>query len=161
MRKNVLSKFRNRKTNIFLVFLVLSLLFSILTKLSKNYTTTIRFDADLRELPIDKVIINDSTHYFDVTLKTYGFKILRYYLTKPKLNLDAPEIIDTEEAYVWNRENHYANLVSQFEQNVSVESINPNSIRFEYDQNGYNGGFVNKGSYILKYDGLNIVEVTK
>ena len=34
------------------------------------------------------------------------------------------------------------------------------STRFEYDQNGYSGGFVNKGSYLLKYDGLNIVEVT-
>ncbi len=34
------------------------------------------------------------------------------------------------------------------------------STRFEYDQNGFSGGFVNKGSYLLKYDGLNIIEVT-
>ena len=34
------------------------------------------------------------------------------------------------------------------------------STRFEYGPNGYSSGFVNKGSYLLKYDGLNIVEVS-
>lgn len=34
------------------------------------------------------------------------------------------------------------------------------STRFDYGQNGFSNGFINKGTYLLKYEGLNIVEVT-
>ena len=42
--------FKSKKINVLLVFVLLALLFSILTKLSKDYTKTISFDIEMIDI---------------------------------------------------------------------------------------------------------------
>ena len=49
----------------------------------------------------------------------------------------------------------YDDIVSALKAGYS----NRTSTKYEYESNGYGKGFINEGVYLLKYDGLNIVEV--
>ncbi|MGV6831325.1 MAG: CdaR family protein [bacterium] len=136
MRKAVKNLFTNRKTTTFVVFLFLSLIFSILTKLSKEYTAVLTVNPKLINIPEDVVILNDSTvKDLELTIKTYGFKWLGYYLNKPNISLDVESLKNIEDTYIWERNEGYASLISQFSQDVLIESVTPESLVFNYDKN--------------------------
>ena len=80
--------FSSKKVNVFVLFLVLALLFSVLTKLSKDYTQTVVFNIEKVNIPVDKLIVNDSSHLLNITLTTYGFKLIKYYLARPSIVVD-------------------------------------------------------------------------
>lgn len=131
-----ISFIRSRKLNIFLLFVLLALLFSVLTKLSRDYTQTISFQVQPINVPEDKVIIKDSIHKLDVSLTTYGFKLIRYFLSKPKLNVDFSNLDQTDDYYIWTQNKEFAHVISQFDPKVKIETINPDTLRFRYDTNG-------------------------
>ena len=79
--------FKSKKINVLLVFVLLALLFSLLTKLSKDYTKTISFDIEMTNVPSQYVILKDSVQMLDVTLTSSGFNLLKYYLIDPQLIL--------------------------------------------------------------------------
>lgn len=135
LKNKIVSLFRSRKANVFILFLVLALLFSVLTKLSSDYTKTVPFKVENQNVPEDVVIISDSLHTLDITLTTYGFKFLRYYLDRPSVMLNFDKLSKTESAYYWTKNNGLADLVAQFEANVKIESVNPDSLVFRYDKN--------------------------
>jgi hypothetical protein len=109
-------------------------LFSILTKLSKDYTQTIRFEIEPKQIPEDKLILKDSLHYLDITLTTYGFKHVRYFLAKPKIIIQIGNLDKDDKQFFWTREKGLSHIISQFDPNVIVDAINPDTIRFKYDQ---------------------------
>ncbi|MBT8272839.1 MAG: YbbR-like domain-containing protein [Bacteroidia bacterium] len=136
LQRNFIIFFKSRRLNIFLLFVVLALLFSVLTKLSRDYTQTISFQIQAVNVPEDKVIIKDSVHKLDISLTTYGFKLLRYYLTKPKVKVDIGNLDRTDEFYIWTENKEFSNVVAQFDPKVKIETINPDTLRFKYDTNG-------------------------
>jgi len=137
MRKAVKNLFSNRKTTTFIVFLFLSLIFSILTKLSKEYTAVLTVNPKLIKIPEDVIILNDTTSKdLELTIKTYGFKWLGYYLKKPNISLDVQSLKNREDSYIWERNEGYASLISQFSQDVVIESVTPESLVFNFDKNG-------------------------
>lgn len=136
MRKAVKNLFTNRKTTTFIVFLFLSLIFSILTKLSKEYTAVLTVNPKLIKIPEDVIIINDTTSKdLELTIKTYGFKWLGYYLKKPNISLDVESLKNRDDSYIWERNEGYASLISQFSQDVVIESVTPETLVFNFDKN--------------------------
>lgn len=134
-RNKIASFFSSKKVNIFVLFLVLALLFSVLTKLSKDYTQTVAFSIESINIPEDKLIINDSSHVLDITLTTYGFKLIKYYLAKPSIIVDFQNLEKNSTHYFWTEKREFSNVVSQFDPNVKIISINPDTIAFRYDVN--------------------------
>lgn len=135
LQHRFLSFIKSRKLNIFLLFVLLALVFSVLTKLSRDYTQTIRFKILAVNIPEDKVIIKDSMQNLDISLTTYGFKLIRYYLSKPSIKVDIGNLDQTDEFYLWTVNKEFANVIAQFDPKVKIETINPDTLKLRYDTN--------------------------
>jgi len=103
--------------------------------MSKDYTKTVTFDIKTINLPEEQVIIKDSTHKMDILITTYGFKLMRYYLSNPKIAIDLEKTQNSDKSYLWTSLNNGADIKAQFVGNVIVEGIQPDTLIFNYDVN--------------------------
>jgi hypothetical protein len=162
--------FISKKVNVFVLFLVLALLFSVLTKLSKDYTQTVVFNIEKVNIPVDKLIVNDSSHLLNITLTTYGFKLIKYYLARPSIVVDFQKLEKNKTHYFWTEKKEFSTIVSQFEPNVKIVSINPDTIAFRYDVNNvkkipvildaditFSVGFDVINDYVIKPDSIKVI----
>ncbi|RZW44640.1 MAG: YbbR-like domain-containing protein, partial [Flavobacteriaceae bacterium] len=130
-----ISLLRKRKINIFFLFFLLALIFSILTKLSTDYTQTISFTVEASHIPEDKVIIKDSIQKLNITLTTYGFKLIRYQLSEPSIEINIDRLDKDDHYFIWTEHKEFANIVAQFDANVKIDNINPDTLKLRYDTN--------------------------
>lgn len=133
--KSKISYFKTKRLNVFLLFVVLAILFSVLSKLSNTYTRTFKFTIVPVNLPDDHVIVSDSMAYMDITLTTHGFKHAKYYLTNPKIELDFSSLDKNNIYYSWIELKGMSNIRKQFDADVNVDNINPDTLLLRYDKN--------------------------
>jgi len=134
-KQNILTYFKSKKLNIFLLFLVLAFSFSVLSKLSQRYTHSFTFSINPINLPEEHVIINDSSISMNIALTTYGFRHVKYYLKQQKINVDFGSLEKTATHYKWIESNEISKIINQFSSNIDVENITPDTITFRYDIN--------------------------
>lgn len=135
LKSKIQASIKSGKINKFILFLIVSFIILLLSKLSKDYTKVVSFNVEIENLPEEQVIIKDSTHKIDILLKTYGFKLMRYYLSSPKLTVDLEKIQNIQRSYIWTATNNAVDVKNQFAENVEVENILTDSIIFSYDVN--------------------------
>lgn len=135
LKSKIQSAVKSGKINKFFLFLAIAFMILLLSKLSKDYTKTVTFAIKTINLPEEQVIIADSTHKMDVLLRTYGFKLMRYYLSDPKLSVNIENLQKINGNYMWTNANNIADIKTQFPSTVEVESIKPDTIIFPYDVN--------------------------
>ena len=135
IKSKIQSAIRTGKINKFFLFLIVSFLILLLSKLSKDYTKVVSFDIEVANLPEEQVIIKDSTHHLDILIKTYGFKLMRYYLSNPKITIDVENTQNINKSYLWTSLSNGGDIKAQFLDNVIVEDIKPDTISFKYDVN--------------------------
>jgi YbbR-like protein len=132
----IIASIKNRKINVFFLFLLLAFVILIFTKLSKEYTNTITFGIDKVNVPKDIVVLNDSNNTLRVTLKTHGFKWLSYYFSEPKIRLDfSKDLKKTKSGFIWNKSKAFIFTKEKFGDNVELFSISPDTLVFRYDVN--------------------------
>ncbi len=134
-KEHISMYFKKKKLNVFLSFLTLALLFSVLTKLSTDYTKTITFAVNAINLPEDKVIVQDSSQVIDITLTTYGFKLISYYFKTPSVDVDFSNLQKNKTHYFWIEKQGLSNVISQFDAKVKIGNITPDTLAFKYDVN--------------------------
>ena len=169
-KNKIASSFKSKRVNVFALFLVLALLFSVLTKLSKDYTQTIVFNIEAVNIPEDKVIIKDSTHAIHITLTTYGFRLMKYYFSKPSIEVNFQNLDKNKTHYFWTEKRELPNVVSQLDPSIKIESVNPDTIVFRYDVNNikkipvvldaeinFSSGFDLIESYKLEPDSIKVI----
>lgn len=136
LNDKLIKSVKSKRINIFLLFLVMSFGILMLTKLSKTYTNTIAFHIEKKNIPETEVIIHDSLPILNITLKTQGFNYLKYYFEKPKIELDFSNKINrTDSMYVWNNQTAFSDIISQFDSDIEVLNVNPDTLWFKYDEN--------------------------
>lgn len=169
--KNKLSKlYKSKKVNILIAFSLLALLFSLLTKLSKDYTRTISFNVDMLNVPEEQIILKDSLHKINVTLTTYGFNLLKYYFVDPTLQVDFSKLKKKSNYYLWTKNNEFQNIANQFNASTKINGISPDTIKFNYDTYfvksvpiilnkdvTFASGFDIDGSYQLQPDSIKVI----
>jgi hypothetical protein len=134
LKADIIASFKNKKINVFVLFLLSAFVILIFTKLSKEYTKTIPFEIAKINVPQENVILNDTTS-LNITLKTYGFKWLKYYFSKPKITIDfSKDVINKEGEFVWNKSKSYLNN-TQFSKEVEILNITPDPLIFKYGNN--------------------------
>lgn len=134
LKADLLASIKNKKINVFIMFLLFAFIILIFTKLSKDYTNTMAFEVQTLNVPQENVILNDSVH-LNITLKTHGFIWLKYYVSKPKIKIDfSKDVHKKEDVFVWNKSRSYLNN-TQFEKQVELLSISPDPITFRYGVN--------------------------
>ncbi|PKQ44880.1 hypothetical protein CSW08_11210 [Confluentibacter flavum] len=171
LKKEILISIRNRKINVFFLFLLLAFIILIFTKLSNEFTNTITFDINKINVPQENVVLNDSNAKLKVTLKTHGFKWLTYYFSQPKINIDfSKDVVKTKSAFIWDKSKAYMYTDEQFGNNVQLLNISPDTLVFKYDVNlvkkipvilntevGFTAGFDITGNYKLVPDSIVVV----
>lgn len=136
LKDKLIKSVKSKRINIFLMFLVVSFGILILTKLSKIYTNTIAFNIVMQNVPETDVILSDSTPILNISLKTQGFNFLKYYIKKPVIGINFSENINkTNGVYTWNNKTAYSDIISQFDKDIEVLHINPDTLQFKYDKN--------------------------
>jgi len=165
------SLIKSRKINVFLLFFVLSFIILILSKLSKTQTKTVTFNIEKTNLAEDHVIIGDSNTKLNITLKGLGFKLLPYYLKKPKIAIDFKKNIHRNDSvYVWSKNNNYTSLNLQIGNQINIININPDTLLFKYDKNlvrkipinidvdvAFSPGYDIKESYKITPDSIKVI----
>lgn len=134
LKSHILASIKNKRINVFILFLLSAFVILMFTKLSKQYTNTIAFEIEKINVPEENVILNDSV-FLNITLKTHGFKWLSYYLSQPKIKIDFTNDVYKEEAvFVYNKSKAYLNN-TQFDKEVELLSMSPEKLTFRYGVN--------------------------
>ena len=158
LRSKLIKSVKSRQINIFFLFFLLSFMFLLLTKLTKDYTKTITFQIKPINSAENFVILKDTSHKLNITLRTYGFKFLRYYLSNPEVTVDLKDLNSKGNEYFWTNKIGLAHINSQFGESVEIMAVSPDSLIFRFDRNA-----VKKIPVVLKSDiifapGFNISE---
>ena len=128
-KKNTLKN--GRKSKMLLVFLGISFLFWILIKLSKEYTDVVHFSVNYSNLPEGKMLQKEPQKYLNVTVKTYGFNLIKYHLNKRKVNVDLHAVKRKKGLMYYQLANE---LLPQIQQQVTSEVevllIQPDSLYY-------------------------------
>ncbi|PNQ72677.1 hypothetical protein C1T31_11075 [Hanstruepera neustonica] len=135
LKSKIISSIKNKKINIFIIFLSISFGILLLTKLSRSYTNTIAFHINKLNVP-EEYVLFDNDRVLNVSLKTQGFNLLKYYVGTPVIDIDfSKNIVKNDSCYIWNSSVGYSDIIAQFDKNVEVTNINPDTLKFKYDIN--------------------------
>ena len=136
MKKNKLNMFNYKTFNNFFIFFLISILFSTIVKLTKVYTKNISYKINLTEIPDDKIIINQSADSLKLTISSFGFDFIKYYLSNQTINISSKDILDNSQSYVITQSNNYPQIDNFINPDFELVSINFDSIFFDYDKLG-------------------------
>lgn len=162
LQSKIVKVIKSKRINVFFLFFLLAFIILILTKLSREYTNTITFNIKPENVPEEVIVLNDSTHQLKVTLTTYGFKWLNYYLKTPRLEIDFNEDVNkTEDYFIWSQAKGFSGINEQFDKNTIIKSINPDTLRFKYDTNAIKYIPVKINTEITYSPGYDILEPIK
>jgi len=132
--KNIKTKLAQEKRfNVFVLFLFLSFLISLLVKLSNNSTQTLNFELSPTELKSNEVIISEVPKSINVTISGRGFELLKYYIEKPVIEVDFSQLRKNNTQYVWSESEQLDKIINYFDSKVVVKSINPDTVVFPFD----------------------------
>lgn len=122
----------NKKLRIFLLFLALSFLFWMLIKLSKEYITDIEFELVYTDVPNNKLIQNEPDDIAILTVKSIGFKLLKYSFKKNALNYSLTEISRRKGSEYFSVTKSNINyLQAQLSAETTVLKIKPDTLYFD------------------------------
>ena len=118
---------KNNKSNklyyTFILFSFLSVIFWFMTKLSKEYDSSIKYPVSYINLPSNKLLQEKPSEYIDVRIKATGFKLISSKVSPRKLTIDASNI------YGKSLTNYYL-LLSQ--QKLSVQKQLNTGVKVAY-----------------------------
>ncbi|TYB79671.1 CdaR family protein [Bizionia myxarmorum] len=136
IKSKILKGIKNKRINVFFLFLIMSFSVLILMKLSKTYTNTIDFKINKINIPESAVIFDDTDKKLQISLKSQGFNFLKYYFKNPKIDIDfSQNIKKSDKHFIWNKSSAYLDIVSQFKKSVEIVNIAPDTLLFKYDVN--------------------------
>ena len=134
MTNDKLNIFNYKTFNNFLIFLLISILFSTIVKLTKVHTKSISYKINLTDIPDDKIITNQSVDSIKITVSSFGFDFVKYYLSDQAINVSSKDIFDNSKSYVITQSNSYSQIDNFITPKFELISINIDSLFFNYDR---------------------------
>lgn len=122
----------NKKLRVFLLFLFLSFLFWTLIKLSREYISEVEFGLVYTDVPKNKLIQNEPAEKINLTLKTSGFKLLRYGIKQKSLEYTLTEIDKKSGSEYYSETSSNINfLQAQLSAETVVLNAEPDTLFFD------------------------------
>ena len=128
MKKNKLNMFNYKTFNNFFIFFLISILFSTIVKLTKVYTKNISYKINLIEIPDNKIIIDQSADSLKLTVSSFGFDFVKYYLSNQTINISSEDVLDNSHSYVITQSNNYSQIDNFINPAFELISIDFDSI---------------------------------
>ncbi len=115
----------------FILFILLSFVFWCMTKLSKEYDTTIKYPISYQNLPNDKLLQEDPLSEIDVHIKATGFKLISAEIFPKNLLIDASNIYSKSiNDYYLLLSQQRLSLQKQMRTGVQIDHFINDSIKF-------------------------------
>ena len=134
MSKDKLNMFNYKMLNNFLIFLFISVSFSIIVKLTKVHTKNISYKIHLIETPDNKIITNQSYDSINLTVSSYGFDFIKYYLSNKTINISSKNALDNSKSFIVTKSNSSVQINDFISPQFELKSINFDSLFFNYDK---------------------------
>ena len=122
------------KFNVFLVFLILAILSSLIGKLTSTYEKDILFKLVLSDIPKDKIIYDKSHDTIMLKIRGYGFNLAKYYFETPNLNISAKKLKESNNTFLWNQKENFNDLKFAFDSSIELLAVSEDSLFFYFDQ---------------------------
>jgi hypothetical protein len=134
MTNDKLNIFNYKTFNNFLIFLLISILFSTIVKLTKVHTQSISYKVNLVDIPDNKIITKQSADSIKLTVSSFGLDFIKYYLSNQVINISSKDILDNSQSYVITQSNSYSQIDNFITPKFELISINFDSLFFDYDR---------------------------
>lgn len=131
--KRQLKSKTSKKQHTLLLFLLISSLFWMLTKLSKEYETKIVYTANYIELPSSKLFQNSPETSLELIVKSTGFNLLRENLKRKKINIDLRNVIPYKGnfQYYLLTDTKFNRVQSQLDKNIKLIGFSKDTLSFD------------------------------
>jgi len=134
MFKKIRSVYKTRKFNVFVFFVLLALIYSMLSKLTSNYTKTIVFVVKPVDVPSDQVVLDQSIDSIGLELEAYGYNLAKYYIDQPIIEISLNDLNKVKSKYQWTKQRNFSDLQSKFNKSVRLVSSSVDQIDFIIEQ---------------------------
>jgi len=140
--KNVFDKENikaNKKLVTYMFFVALATIFWFLNALSEEYTTTVNYPVSYSDFPSKKILSNELPSRLKLTVRAYGFDLLRYKLSFfQSLNFPVNEYTNNkmeklgENNFLFSTNRMTSQVATQLSSAISVTHISPDTINFQF-----------------------------
>ncbi len=137
VKKNITPvKIKNtKKTKMILGFLILSFSFWLLIKLSKEYIDVVPVHVEYFNLPKGKMLQKEPPNTVYLTLKAYGFDLIKYHLFKKEVKVDLKSIKPkSKHIYYQTSGKLLSDITSQLVSDVEIYSVKPDTLFYNIGQ---------------------------
>jgi len=122
-----------KRLNVFVLFLVLAFIISMVAKLSNQLSQTLQLKLIPTQLSTKEILTENKPNYVYVTIKTQGFNMLKYAFKDLAIEIDVTKLEKDGSFYHWRTNPKDLKLLNYFDSDVIVEAITPNTVSFNYD----------------------------
>lgn len=126
----------NFKIKTFLIFLSLTLLFWILIKMSKTYTSDVVFDLKYENLATIHTLQSEPIKEITASVSSTGFNLISYKLKNKIITVDLSKMIqDNKSKYYYLPNNHLSEFQNQLVVETKIDRFLVDSIFFNLGKN--------------------------
>ena len=122
------------KFNVFLIFLVLAISTSLVSKLTSTYDKNIVFKLTVTDIPKDKVVYKKSHDSVELKVRGFGFSLAKYYFKTPELKISANKLKEFNNSFLWEQKQNFIDTKLNFDSSVELLTIFEDSIILYFDQ---------------------------
>lgn len=134
MAKGFLKTFSSKKAKLFLLFLILASIFWILTKFSREFTTSMIAKVDYKEMPETAVLARNNPTEINFDMTANGFEILFYKFKKPTLNIRVNDYYtEKDDSFTISKNELLRKLSGSFNKYMEVKNLSPDQLNVKLD----------------------------
>lgn len=122
------------KFNVFLIFLILAISTSLVSKLTSTYDKNIVFKLTVTDIPEDKVIYKKSHDSVELKVRGFGFSLAKYYFKTPELKISAKKLKELNNSFLWEQKQDFTDIKLNFDSSIELLTIFEDSIILYFDQ---------------------------
>src|SRR5690606_19089590 len=124
MARGIFKNYNNSKVKWFLFFLILATIFWVLTKFSREFTSTMQAKIQYRNIPETAALSDKNLKNISYDLTANGFEILFYKFKKPVVEVDVSKYYSKEkEDFVISRNQLLRMVSANFNRNLDVKNL--------------------------------------
>ncbi len=134
MLKGFFKNSKNEKVKRFLFFLLLATIFWILTKFSREFTSTMTAKINYENIPETAALSDDNTREITFDLTANGFEILFYKFKKPSLTVPVGKYYSNEKnGFKISRNQLLRMVTSNFNRNLAIKNLSVDELNVHLD----------------------------
>ena len=128
MIKRFKSGIRNSRVRDFLLFLALSFLAWMISRLSETYTQHVSIQMQYVQVPDSLILVSAPSQRLPVRIRANGFHLLRYQLSPKKIEVNLSEIQRSGGRYFVRPDTYRRQVESQLEATVGLLEMPPDTL---------------------------------